>query len=150
MRNEEIKKIKENILNPLLWEYVYLIILSFFLLFYSLYTVQYPANWPQPTFSYLRTALFVYVFLKYTFMNKECLTMNEIALIFILLCSFLTSYQNTGYIELLDTCLLYTSGRRERGNAPDVRRGGQTGPCLLYTSEPYHCRGRRRCVEASF
>jgi len=106
MRNEEIKKIKENILNPLLWEYVYLIILSFFLLFYSLYTVQYPANWPQPTFSYLRTALFVYVFLKYTFMNKECLTMNEIALIFILLCSFLTSYQNTGYIELLDTVFL--------------------------------------------
>lgn len=106
MRNEKIKKIKENILNSLLWEYVYLIILSFFLLFYSLYTIQYPANWPQPAFHYLRTVLFVYVFFKYTFMNKECLTIHETILIFILLCSFLVSYQNTGYIELFDAVFL--------------------------------------------
>lgn len=106
MRNEKIKKIKEYILNPIFGEYVYLIIFSFFLLFYSLYTIQYPEYWPQINFNYLRTVLFVYVFFKYTFINKECLTMNETVLIFILLCSFLVSYQNTGYIELLDTAFL--------------------------------------------
>lgn len=111
MQKKVNKGIKKYIFNPLFGEVVYLTILSFFLLFYSLYTIQYLGQWPQINFSYIRTSLFVFVFFKCLFMNKEEIEVKEIVIIFMVLSFLYISFQNTGYVELFDAALLIVGAK---------------------------------------
>lgn len=107
---------KKKICQALFEEYIYLIILALFLLYYSADTIMYPVDWYKYKldYNYIHTFLFVYVFFKYVFIERPVFRNKEGILAFLLLFSFIISYQHTGYAELFDTVLLILGAKNVR------------------------------------
>ena len=108
------KHLKDIVLSPVSWEYLYLVILALFLLHYFPQTIQYPGEWPRLNYNYIHTLLIIFVIFKYAFEDKYTFKKSESILFFLILLTFILSAQYTGYVEVFDTALLILGARNVR------------------------------------
>lgn len=112
--NSKIDKLSSN---SLLIEYLYLIILTFFIIYYSQQTIRYPDNWFKLDYNKLRAILHCYIVFKFAFTDKLVFSPKESILAVLLLFSFAYSTYQTGYTVVLDTALLILGAYKVRSTS---------------------------------
>ncbi len=97
---------KEIVLSPKADLVMFLFVFGIFLIHNETYTIMWPENWIRWDDAYLRSILFVYLFVKYALSRQKKWTLLEIILGIMVAFAFFMSFQMTGDNRIMDIALL--------------------------------------------